>query len=69
MYYRTNVYAWGGNSYLYGDRYSAETYRSYVWWTSPGQRRVFFHRVIGDPIGDPGAVFDGGNRYSIAGGG
>jgi hypothetical protein len=63
LYFRTDVFAWGADSYWNGDRYVAETYRSYVWWASPGQRRVFFHRVIGDP----GAVFDWGTRYSMAG--
>jgi hypothetical protein len=64
LYFRTDVFVWGADSYWNDTRYTAETYRSYVWWrASNGARRVFFHRAIGDV----GSVFDWGTRYSQEG--
>jgi hypothetical protein len=64
LYYRLDNFVWGASSYSNGDRYSATTYFHYTWWRpSNVSRRAFFHRAIGDT----GAVFDFGNRYSWGG--
>lgn len=61
VYFRFNTFVWGAGSYANGDRYSAETYLTYVWWRGANAaHRAYFHRAIADS----GAVLDFGNRYS-----
>jgi hypothetical protein len=54
--------AWGLESLLFGEKWSATTYLVYVWWKSAGSTwaRKFSH-VAGYGSGD---VFDWGQRYS-----
>ncbi len=60
-YFSSLNFAWGMNSYLFGDEYDAPTYFNYVWWrSSGGLRRYFFHSAIAGA----GAVYDFGNRYT-----
>jgi len=61
LYFRTDVFVWGASSYWNGTRYTAGTYRNYVWWrASNGSQRFFFHQANGDA----GSVYDWGTRYS-----
>lgn len=60
-YFQAAIFAWGFDSAIHGVKYNATTYRNYVWWrSSGGLRRGFTHKAIGDA----GAVYDFGNRYT-----
>ncbi|MCA9619468.1 MAG: hypothetical protein KC731_10600 [Myxococcales bacterium] len=63
LYNQSANFVWGFDSALFGDKYTAETYRTWTWWRPSGSPVRSWHHFGGDGSGD---VFDWGQRWTQA---